>query len=516
MKKIKLSLLIILLILTNTTLAEFSDVDENHPNYNAIEFVQSQKIVDGYPDGTFKPDDEINRAEFTKIIISATIEKNEIKGYYCFDDIEDEWFAPFVCTAKIQNIINGYPDGEFKAKKEISFVESAKIIINSYEIKTEQGDPWYTPYVLKMQEMEAIPESIKNIKNNITRGEMAEMIYKIQNRNSQEKSKQEQKNSETFSNINNNIDTSNKNNFKKNYKKDPLDINPQISSYALPISSEEISNLNTFTENIPLSENTLLSLQENGFVIIKNPFNKKEEYITRPYKLLKDQETPIFITTDSLLHLYHIQFDETLRQIEEEKFYDYIWTITKILFQNSMDAYYSFPEGKAKEATKRNIAYFSIALELLKPKLEQIEKECGAGDWSCLEKQTDALFTEEEFNFYTSVIPDIVKLEVTQELELIKNEKGFSPSPIFFYNEDYSQYKPRGHYTRSEKLKNYFQTFMWYGRTSMLLKGSENIIQGETDNDDPDGLISTYDAEVQTLQAGLIASQFNNKALLNL
>jgi hypothetical protein len=82
---------------------------------------------------------------------------------------------------------------------------------------------------------------------------------------------------------------------------------------------------------------------------------------------------------------------------------------------------------------------------------------------------------------------------VAEELALIEARAGFSASPIFGYDEDYSQYVPRGHYTRSETLERYFKAMMWYGRLSMLLKGGD------------DAIISEEEARIQTLQAALIA-----------
>lgn len=60
--------------------------------------------------------------------------------------------------------------------------------------------------------------------------------------------------------------------------------------------------------------------KKNGFVVVKNPFNPQEELITEVYSTLEKNEIPIVITSDSLLHLYYIQFDETLRRIEEKEF----------------------------------------------------------------------------------------------------------------------------------------------------------------------------------------------------
>jgi len=66
------------------------------------------------------------------------------------------------------------------------------------------------------------------------------------------------------------------------------------------------------------------------------------------------------------------------------------------------------------------------------------------------------------------------------------------------YCEDYSQYIPRGHYTRSETLKRYFKAMMWYGRMSFLLKGGE------------EALISEEDAKLATIQASLISTELSD------
>ena len=195
-----------------------------------------------------------------------------------------------------------------------------------------------------------------------------------------------------------------------------------------------------------------------------------------------------------MLHLYHIQFDETLRQIEEREFYDKIWEISKGLLSDSVEKY-NKATGDLKESARRNVAYFSVGLSLLQPKEEQLCKD----GWKCEDPGfASAYFKKEDLKKYSFETPSFVKEEVEKELELIEKHQGFSNSPIFIYKEDYSQYLPRGHYTRSEKLKNYFKAFMWYGRISMLLK---------KDLFEPDPKAEYY-AKIQTMGAVLIASQF--------
>ena len=280
--------------------------------------------------------------------------------------------------------------------------------------------------------------------------------------------------------------------FTKYYSLVPLDITPQVSGYDLPLSTGAISNFSDFSRKISLGENALELLSKNGFVVIENPLNPKEEYITAPYTVLKRREIPIFITAASLLHLYHIQFDETLRQIEEREFYDRIWQISRDLLEHSKEEYTS-ATGVTREALRRNIAYFAVGLELLKPKRTQLCKD----GWRCRDPGlASAYFKREDLAKYSFSVPDFVKEDVDRELALIEKHEGFRPSPIFTYKEDYSQYIPRGHYTRSEKLKNYFKAFMWYGRLSFLLKGCK------------DCFVSKEDAEIQTTGAAVIASKF--------
>lgn len=163
--------------------SEFSDVDADHENFEAISFVKEQGIVDGYEDGSYKPDNEINRAEFTKIIMGATHTEEEINS--CepekkFPDVDyEEWFGPYICVAYNDGVISGYPNGTFKPNNTINFVEAAKIIVNAFAFDYEESSVWYEPFVKILQDKFAIPVTIESLEQNISRGEMAEMIYRL-------------------------------------------------------------------------------------------------------------------------------------------------------------------------------------------------------------------------------------------------------------------------------------------------------------------------------------------------
>lgn len=264
--------------------------------------------------------------------------------------------------------------------------------------------------------------------------------------------------------------------------------------YDLPLSTDEIDNYEIFTSLVPLGEHSLKRLEENGFVVMADPFSPDQDEITALYRILKNHQLPIFVTSDSLLHIYHIQFDETLREIEEERFYDDLWTLTEeMLVRAEADSEAS--SGLAKEAAGRNVAFFSVALSLLAPRGDQL---CSGGTRDCDAGRFEGAypyFTPEELEAKSFEVPPTVRDEVEAELALIFGEAGSARSPIFSYEEDYSQYRPRGHYTRSERLKNYFMAMTWYGRMGFLLKGCE----GEC-------IVSEEEARIQTLAAAMIAN----------
>lgn len=166
------------------TSAAFFDVPTSHTNYEAITWVRDQGIVNGYADSTYRPDQKINRAEFTKIIMLASIFKNQ--SATCDDNLfpdvpADAWFAEYVCLAHENAVIKGYPDGTFRPEQNISFVEAAKIISIGFGKNFAANDIWYKPFVQELGNQRSIPITITKLDYEISRGEMAEIIYRMIN-----------------------------------------------------------------------------------------------------------------------------------------------------------------------------------------------------------------------------------------------------------------------------------------------------------------------------------------------
>lgn len=212
--------------------ASFSDVSDSYAYKDAIGYVQSASIVSGYSDGTYKPESSVNRAEFTKIVVNSFY-KDEIENTYlchvtykkalstcensttcekvafvnfgacmgyasdsegnpnpqssilqvydtCFPDVPlDAWFRKYVCHAKMKGLIGGYPDGTFKPEQNVSLVESAKIFSNAFGFATSKDDIWYRPYVGALADRKAIPSTLRGFTQNLKRGELAEMLYRL-------------------------------------------------------------------------------------------------------------------------------------------------------------------------------------------------------------------------------------------------------------------------------------------------------------------------------------------------
>lgn len=186
MKYSSLSLVMALLPMT-VSAAGFSDVPTSSPAYDAINYVQSEGIVSGYPDGTYKPNATVNRAELTKIIVESLFDENDIEScdteQIQFSDINDDaWYVPYLCVAVEDGIISGYEDGTFHGERTVNLAEASKIITKGI---FEDIDPpadweeWYTPYVQVLAEEGALPTTLTTIDAGLSRGDLAQIIFRL-------------------------------------------------------------------------------------------------------------------------------------------------------------------------------------------------------------------------------------------------------------------------------------------------------------------------------------------------
>lgn len=153
-----------------------------HKYENGIWYVYNNSIVHGYPDGSYQPDRKINRAELLKIIIESSYnyEFQAFEGMGCFTDVPaGEWYAKYVCFALSEGVVEGYPDGSFKPAQEINFVEALKIILIGFGNEYVEGDPWYRNIVDTASSGNYISLDINSFSQNVNRGQIADMITRV-------------------------------------------------------------------------------------------------------------------------------------------------------------------------------------------------------------------------------------------------------------------------------------------------------------------------------------------------
>jgi hypothetical protein len=236
------------------------------------------------------------------------------------------------------------------------------------------------------------------------------------------------------------------------YNQEPASLPAAYEGYALPIDLATVYGVDEFG----LGDRQRAPLAQNGFVV--TPAEWLEFY--QLYENARYQMLPIFVTTDSVYHVYHLLFDKMLRDLEREHFEPDIRALSAACLRSARDLYAGQRGTPLEDITRGVVAYFAVADALINPE---------------------------------AVTPPEVADLVAGELALIEAHEGLGPSPIFGRNcpqgcdpcdssppvecldkaclcEDYSQYVPRGHYTRSEQLQRYFRTMMWYGRINMRLQ----------------------------------------------
>lgn len=130
--------------------AALSDIGTS-PYRESIEYLAAKKLVSGNPNGSFAPDRLMTRAEFITIMVRAFGTDAEASSLSnCFQDVRDEWFAKYICYAKEHQIIQGYPDGFFRPTGNVSYVEAISMAVSAAKIsvvKASGQQAWYEPYL---------------------------------------------------------------------------------------------------------------------------------------------------------------------------------------------------------------------------------------------------------------------------------------------------------------------------------------------------------------------------------
>ncbi len=137
----------------------------------------------------------------------------------------------------------------------------------------------------------------------------------------------------------------------------------------------------------------------------------------------------VFVTSDALLHVFHVVHDDMLKDIEKQYLYNSTELLVQDMQRKSMDEYENTSSTltHVKEAARRNVVLFTVACKLLND---------------------------------TYPVPCYAEENITEYVQKILNH-----SVVEFYpGDDYTQYEPRGHYEGDPTLEKYFRCMKWLSR----------------------------------------------------
>ena len=158
MKKI-LSLVLVLSLVLGTFSFAFAATPEDvvgEDYQEAVETLMALGVVNGYPDGTYKPEKAVTRAEMTKLLVEAQGYGELAMGAKAsFTDAQGHWAEAYIGFAASMDIVNGYPDGTFKPDAVMTMDEALTMVVRAlgYTDDVLKGS-WPTNYKVKALDLD--------------------------------------------------------------------------------------------------------------------------------------------------------------------------------------------------------------------------------------------------------------------------------------------------------------------------------------------------------------------------
>lgn len=133
-------------------ISAYTDVNNQDKCYESALILQDLGIISGYDDGSFRPLENITRAEFTKIVVCMMDKEKEAKTLSsapAFSDVDrGNWASAYINYAVSKNILSGYSDGTFRPDNNISFSEAVTILLRTASYTEEDvGYFWPNNYI---------------------------------------------------------------------------------------------------------------------------------------------------------------------------------------------------------------------------------------------------------------------------------------------------------------------------------------------------------------------------------
>ena len=217
------------------------------------------------------------------------------------------------------------------------------------------------------------------------------------------------------------------------YDSDAIKYNPSIVAYKPKADLSDVYDI----ERVYLGDEAREKLARNSFVVA---YGSEAEFFDL-YEFNRYAQYASFVTTDSMMHTYHLYFAMLQENTERNYLYGNIERLSKRMYDNCLAQYEELKGSEWEEASRLNTAYFAIACTLLETDID---------------------------------IPEEVKETVDEEIKKINASETVAVSEITGAMEDYTQYKPRGYYDGDELLERYFKAMMLFGHLNFAQKDETN------------------------------------------
>ncbi len=229
------------------------------------------------------------------------------------------------------------------------------------------------------------------------------------------------------------------------YELEPVEIaKAKVPAYNLKPDLSNVSDIDKYV----IGEDLKAVLAKNHFAIIPGGYDEFFEI----YEQNRYSSMPNFVTVDSMLHTYHLYFNYILRTVEEEELYPELLNMSKLLVNAAREQHKQLKGTEWEAAAKMNLAFFSVGAALLDDDIE---------------------------------IDPAVYDQVSRECELINEHEKLTYSPVMTFwtrgdkedmtPEDYTQYTPRGHYTKNKERSKFFRAMMFYGRQTFRFSNDDEL-----------------------------------------
>ena len=277
-------------------------------------------------------------------------------------------------------------------------------------------------------------------------------------------------------------------------------ITPTINDYELPLNVKiDVVNYYDISRKLNIDPG-LTNLNTLGFTTINNPWQKEAPDFYSIYSTLEAKQIPVFISSDFIIYYYQSILKKAFKDIEENVFYDNLWDINKQMYTVAKNRYESRLaktggiNDSVLEGERLETVFFAVALELLKPSVDQISSTGALDD--------KRKFLTSEADRFSFVAPPYLKDDIEAELKLIRAEKKVkTKSPVLLYDRDYVEFKVPSDYSSNAKLHNFYLTTRWLNSVWPInYRGP----------DCPTCLLDREDWRINFIAASLISQDFSS------